>query len=457
MPEAAILSFPSRESGIGATAEPANDPVRPAGSRLKRRSHRAFLAITAVLAFCVPLAAFVPISGAVIASGETGSEARFKSIVHPSGGVLAELLVSDGQAVSAGQILMRLATSVTEPGARYAGESLATLLARKARLEAEVQGSGIFVPPAELARSVDSEGQAAMTREQSLFLVKRQEATAQFSMIDDQGRQIQAEMAGFADQLDAIARQRALLAPELQGLRELYQKELVTINRLNEAERSDVGLVGEAATLRSRIAQTKARLAELASRRQSLRETARASAGAELNEVVLALADGRVRQASAADALDRSIIRAPQAGIIEALAFATVGSAIPPGQEILRLIPQTGIMVVHARVAPSDIDQVRINQLARVRFSGFSQQTTPEAAGKVLFVSADRAEDARTGAFYYRVKVGIDAKSFERETGLRLSAGMPAEAFITTSTRSLASYVFKPIKDQVTRAFRDEQ
>jgi HlyD family secretion protein len=454
MPDAAILSFPFREIGNGDPADPAG---RPADSRLTRRSHGTFLAIAGMLAIFVPLATFVPISGAVIASGETGSEARFKSIVHPSGGVLAELLVRDGQSVSAGQILMRLATTVTEPGARYAGESLATLLARKARLEAEVRGSGIFETPAGLARSADSEAQAAMTREQSLFLVKRQEAAAQLAMIDDQGRQIRAEMAGFSDQLGAIAHQRALLAPELRGLRELYQKELVTINRLNEAERNDVGLAGEAATQRSRIAQAEARLAELASRRQSLRETARAGAGAELNEVVLALADGRVRLAGAADALDRSMIRAPQAGIVEALAFATVGSAIPPGQEILRLIPQTGMMVVHARVAPSDIDQVRINQAARIRFSGFNQQTTPEAAGKVLFVSADRAEDARTGAPYYRIKVGIDAASFERKTGLRLSAGMPAEAFITTSARSLASYVLKPIRDQVTRAFRDEQ
>lgn len=456
MPEAAILSFPQRDTP---PADPgAHEPPAPtATQRLSRRSSRSMLALVAMFGVFGPIATLVPISGAVIAAGETGAEARFKSIVHSTGGVLSELLVRDGQQVRAGQILMKFETSVTEPGARYAGESLTSMVVRKARLEAETRGTSTFVLPADLPGAGTQEAEQAIAREQSILAIKRSELGSQQSMVEDQKRQIQAEIAGFRDQIAAVGRQRSLIAPELRGLRDLYRKELVTINRLNEAERNDVTLAGENATLLSRIKQSNARLAELENRNRSLRETARSAAGSELSQLVLALADGQVRQAGASDAFERSTVRAPQAGTVDSLAFATIGSAVPAGQEIMRIIPQSDRSVVHARVSPADIDQVKVGQVARVRFSGFNQQSTPEVEGKVVFVSADRTDDPRSGVPYYRVSVAINAAAFEKQTKLRLTTGMPAEAFITTTSRSLGSYIFKPLLDQLSRAFRDEQ
>ena len=150
-------------------------------------------------------------------------------------------------------------------------------------------------------------------------------------------------------------------------------------------------------------------------------------------------------------------MRAPNGGIVDGLAYATVGSAVPAGQEILRIIPQSEAMVVQVKIAPGDVDQVRVGQAARVRFSGFNQQTTPEVPGKLVFISADRAEDPRTGAPFYRANVAVEANGFRKETGLQISSGMPAEAFITTAPRSLISYIMKPLGDQVSRAFRDDQ
>lgn len=405
-----------------------------------------------------PLVSLVPISGAVIASGEISTESRAKSIVHPAGGVLSELLVRDGDRVDKGQILLRFETGVTAPGAQFSGESLTTLLVRKARLEAEVQGLSDFALAPEFSDADlrQPEVATAVARERQVLASKRNELSSQLAMIADQKRQAQAEIAGFRGQIAAVGRQRALLAPELRGLRNLYQQELVTINRLNEAERSDVTLASEAATLQTRIRQVEARLVELDNRARSVRDGARTIAGTELNEVVLALADSRIREAGASDAFERSVVRAPDAGVVDGLAFATVGSAVPAGQELLRIIPQTDAMVVQVKIAPGDVDQVRVGQLARVRFSGFNQQTTPEVPGKLVFISADRAEDPRTGAPYYRANVAVDANAFRRETGLKISSGMPAEAFITTAPRSLISYIMKPLGDQITRAFRDE-
>ena len=455
MPEASILAFPAAAATPAAVPQPIAEP-ETAGNRLSSRTRKAFTATGALLLIVGPLLAFIPISGAVIASGEVTAESRAKSIVHPSGGVLAQLYVRDGQKVARNQVLLRFETSVTGPGARFSGESLVALLARKARLEAEVMGSSSLEMPAELASSSDPEASAAFARELSVFGIRRDQLQMQLAMIEDQRRQIDEEIAGLRAQIGAIGQQRTLLEPELKGLRNLYGQELVTINRLNEAERSDVSLAGESASLRARIRQFEVKSQELSKQAITLRETARSNAGSELNEVILALADGRIREAGASDAFERAIIRAPQAGIVDGLAFSTIGSAVPGGEEILRIIPQTDAMVVQARVAASDIEQVKVGQKARVNFSGLNQQTTPVVTGKVIFVSADRAEDPRTGASFYRVNVAIDARSFRRETGLAITSGMPADAFITTSSRSMLSYIIKPMADQIERAFRDE-
>lgn len=459
MAEAAVLPFPVRDERANVSGQPDREAVDGARSRLGRRARISAMALGGMFLVVTPLVSFVPISGAVIASGEISSESRAQSIIHPAGGVLSEMLVRDGDRVDKGQILLRFETGVTAPGAKFSGESLTTLLVRKARLEAEVRSLASFALPTDLSGRENSQPDvvAALARERQILALKQSELSSQLAMIDDQKRQAEAEIAGFRGQISAISRQRALLAPELRGLRNLYQQELVTINRLNEAERGDVTLAGEAATLQTRIRQAQARLVELDNRARSVREGARTTAGAELNEIVLALADSRIRQAGASDAFERSIVRAPHSGVVDGLAFTTVGSAVPAGQEILRIIPQTEAMVVQVKIAPGDVDQVRVGQSARVRFSGFNQQTTPEVPGKLVFISADRAEDPRTGMPYYRANVAVDAAAFRRETGLQISSGMPAEAFITTASRSLISYVMKPLGDQISRAFRDDQ
>lgn len=457
MGEAAIVPFPAPHNQPNQVKAELSDLKVDARSRLKRRSQISVWAIGGTILIATPMVTLIPISGAVVAAGEVGSESRAKSIVHPDGGVLAQLLVRDGDKVQKGQMLLSFATDVSSTSAHYSGESLTSLQVRRFRLEAEAKGLDRFTLPPNTINPADPAVVAAYAREQSVMALKRSEMQTQLALVEDQKRQIDAEVRGFQAQLGAISRQRSLLAPELRGLRNLYKQELVTINRLNEAERNDVSLSSEAATLEARIAQATARTQELANRAESIRGSAKATAGAELNEIVLALADSRVREASASEVFERSVVRAPQAGIVDGLAFSTVGSAVPAGQELLRIIPQEGAMVVQVKIAPGDVDQIKVGQPARVKFSGFNQQTTPEVTGKLVFVSADIAEDSRTGMSFYRAHVSIDADHFTRASGLKLSAGMPAETYITTTPRSMLSYITKPLVDQLSRAFRDEQ
>jgi HlyD family secretion protein len=186
----------------------------------------------------------------------------------------------------------------------------------------------------------------------------------------------------------------------------------------------------------------------------SVGATARAEAGAELSQVNTALNDQQVRQVNATDALERSEVRAPTDGVVERIAYTTVGSTVPPNQVMVVVIPDRDTLIVEGQIGPTDIERVRRDQPARVRFSGRSAQTTPEIAGTVTFVSADRTTNTETQETYYRVRVQLSPFAV-REAGLDLTAGELAEIFIETGDRSMLSYILKPLLDQFQRAFRD--
>jgi HlyD family secretion protein len=140
---------------------------------------------------------------------------------------------------------------------------------------------------------------------------------------------------------------------------------------------------------------------------------------------------------------------------VPACAFSTIGSAIPAGQQIMQIVPDGDSFIIDGRVGPADIDQLAVGLPARVRFSAFSAQQTPEAAAKLSFIAPERTYDEASRLSFYKVKLTFDRKEFEKGTGLQLTAGMPAEVFISTGKRSLLSYLLKPFVDQFERAFRD--
>ncbi|RYD46458.1 MAG: HlyD family type I secretion periplasmic adaptor subunit, partial [Sphingomonadales bacterium] len=246
-----------------------------------------------------------------------------------------------------------------------------------------------------------------------------------------------------------------LIKPELEGLRALYAKQLVTINRINEMERTSVQLQGAKAALQSNIAEARAHISETREQMLNISKTARSEAARELAEVVSQLSEQQVRAASAGDTFARSIIRAPQSGVIDKIAFTTIGSAMPPSQPIVQIVPDRDTLIVEARIRPQDVDQLKLGQPARVTFSGLDRQSTPDIPGSVIFISPELAQDQHSNATYYRIKVQLDAKALAVAPNIALKAGMPAEVFVQTGSRSILSFLIKPLLDQIRYALRE--
>lgn len=400
-------------------------------------------------------AALIPIGGAVVGSGQVGVESRIKRIAHPTGGTIAELKVDNGDHVNRGDVLMRLDDQVSGTDARLSTLSVDQLLAQRARLEADRVGAAAVRWPAELATRDDAGARQAMADEAKLFRVRRQEEAALRAQLQARLSQYRRQNDGYAAQIAALRRQTELIAPEREGVQSLYKRGLVTITRLNQLERTAVDLNGSIAALQAQIAQTEARMAEANEQLIQLGQTRRAEAGTQLASVNAALNQQQVRSVSAGDQHDRSIIRAPYSGTVDKLAFATIGDVVKPAETIMAIVPDQDRLLVEAMVSPTDIDQLRTGQKARIRFTALNTAVTPEIPGRVIFVAPERTSDEATRQSFYAVRVEVDEGALRRTPNVALKAGMPAEVFIETGSRSMLSYIFKPLRDQLQRAFRD--
>lgn len=159
---------------------------------------------------------------------------------------------------------------------------------------------------------------------------------------------------------------------------------------------------------------------------------------------------------AARDVVRRSKVRAPQDGRVVGLKAHTAGGVIRAGDPILSLVPSEERLVVEARVDPNDIDVVKPGLAARVRLTPYNARSTHAVDGKVVWVSADRMTDDRTGGSYYLARVEVADETAGNPDRLALYPGMPAEVMIVTGRHSFLGYLVAPVLRSMNRAFREQ-
>ncbi|WP_054108319.1 HlyD family type I secretion periplasmic adaptor subunit [Novosphingobium sp. AAP83] len=435
--------------------EPISDPAYDPDADVERKLRSVTIAFAVLLAIFVLAGMLVPIGGAVISSGQVGVESHVKRIAHPNGGVIAEILVRNGQHVRKGQILMRFDDRVTGADAQFSSLSVDQMLAQRARLEAERLGASAIIFPAQLSRS-SAVAAKAMAEEEKLFRIRLSEQAGLAAQLNARIAQYSQQIVAQRSQIRSLEKQSVLIEPERKGVRELWDQDLVTISRLNQLERTAADIEGNIGAMQAEIAQAQARITEARQQIIQLGETRRSEAGTQLAQLNATLNQQQVRSVSAGDAQDRSLVRAPYDGVVDKLAFNTIGGVVRPAEVIMEIVPDSDTLLVEAAVAPMDIDRVRDGQTARIRFTAFSNTATPEIIGKVVFVAADSTIDPEARTSYYPARIAIDQADLKRNPELALKPGMPAEVFIETGDRMMISYITKPLRDQFARAFRDD-
>jgi len=397
------------------------------------------------------------ISGALIAQGSVVVDSNVKKVQHPTGGVVGEVRAHDGDRVKAGDILVRLDETVTHANLAIVTKGLNELYARKARLAAERDGADSVAVPRELAQKVnDPEVNEALSSERKLFDLRRTARSGQKQQLQERITQLQQEITGLTAQLNAKDKELGLIEQELQGVRELWQKNLVQLNRLTSLQRDEAKIEGERGQLVAQAAEAKGKIAEIQLQIIQVDQDLSSDVAKELRETDSKIGEYVERKVTAEDQLKRTDIRAPQDGTVFQTTANTVGGVVTPGDPIMLIVPESDNLLVEVKVDPKDIDHVQLDQPVVLRFSSFNARTTPEIDGKVVRIAADTSTDQRTGASYYLVRISMSEDQLRRLGDVKLTPGMPVEAFIQTGERTMLSYLVKPLHDQFMRAFREK-
>ena len=435
--------------------------TEPDPHRMIRKLNLIGLAITVLLIGGVGgWATATQLAGAVIAPGSVVVESNIKKVQHPTGGVVGEILVREGAEVQDGQVVLRLDDTVTRATLGAVRSQLEELLAREARLLAERDDGDTVVFPAQLTKGRgDPSVAVAMAGEEKLFESRRTARTGQRSQLRERIAQMNEEIRGLSAQLAAKETELSLIAQELVGVSDLYKKNLVSISRFMQLQRDQTRLQGERGSLIANIARARGKISETELQIIQLDQDFRTEVLKDLRESQGKIAELKERVTAAEDQLKRVDLRAPQTGFVHQLTVHTVGGVISNGETIMQIVPRADELVVEAKVAPNDIDQVAMGAKAIVRVMAGNQRTTPEIAGKVIRVSPDLAHEQPNGSqpaqAYYTVRISLPPDEVARLKDLRLVPGMPAEAFIQTYARTPLEYLLKPLHDQIARTFRE--
>jgi HlyD family secretion protein len=400
-------------------------------------------------------AASTELSGAITASGSVVVDSSVKKVQHLTGGIVGELLVREGDRVQAGDTLLRLDETSVQAGLAIYVKGLGEMRARKARLVSERDGAEQVVVPSELLQSWSPEFAAALDSERKLFELRRKARHGQKSQLRQRIAQLENEISGYTALQEAKAEEIELIQRELNGVRALWEKNLVQITRLTMLEREAARLKGELAQSVASTAQVRGKINEIELQILQIDQDLSSEVARELREIDGKIGEYIERRITAEDQLKRVDIRAPQTGIVHQLTVHTVGGVVSPADPIMVIVPESDLLTVEAKTSPADIDQLYVGQPAGLRFTAFNQRTTPEIQGNISRISADVTSDQRTGQSYYTVRVSIPPDELARLGNVKLVPGMPTEVFARTYDRNVLSYFIKPLSDQILRAFRE--
>jgi HlyD family secretion protein len=427
-----------------------------------RRSIRKHLLVSmlmagALLASIGGWAGTAELAGAVIASGVVVVESEVKKVQHPTGGIVGELRVENDQRVNAGDVVLSLDETQTKANLAVFTKSLDELHARQARLEAEKEGAQSIEFPAELLlrESNDSVVEHILDGERKLFSLRVDARNGEKAQLRERETQLRLEIDGLAQQIEAKGLEIDLIQEELKGVLQLWKKNLIPVTRVTALKRDAARLGGERGQLIAAKAADGGKVAEVELQIIQIDQDARSKVAEELSDVRAKIAELTERKIAAEDQLKHINIRAPQTGRVHELAVHTVGGVISAGETIMLVVPENDALGIQAKVSPQDIDELRPGQPALLRFSTFNLRTTPELNGKVSWIAPDQTEDKRTGVSYFTIRIAVSDAEIARLGGLKIIPGMPVEVFVQTGSRTMLSYMLKPLTDQLTRTFRE--
>jgi HlyD family type I secretion membrane fusion protein len=407
-------------------------------------------------AFTAPLAAAVIAQGSFVATGQN------KIVQHLEGGIIKEILVTEGDYVKADQPLILLDESAARANERQLFLRQARLEMIVARLNAQIQEEQALELPAIITQNQSDPDLSSILESQTLtFEAWRSKLLSEIGLLEQNMEALKFRAIGFERQLRATEEQLRLLHEEYEGKKILLDRGLIRKTEVKAIQRVMAEAEGQIGRLTAEIAETGAQIIK---QEQTVRQTKNAyrqTALDELQRMEAELDAVREQTRQATNVLRRTTIHAPVSGTVVRTFYHTDGGVIESGKGILEILPADVPLIIEAQVPRTKIDSVRVGQKAVVRLVALNQRTTPVLNGEVYYVSADSLPNATpapgvpTAREVYIARVTLPVSELTRVPGFAPTPGMPVEIMIQTAERTFFNYIAKPITDSMARAFME--
>lgn len=399
---------------------------------------------------------WAPMDSSALAPGFVVVKSYKKTVQHLDGGIIANILIKEGDLVKEGQPLLVLDDAQIKAQLEIARAQNITLTAQVVRLRAERDQLKQIDYPELLDDASDFRITEAKLAENNAFNSRKNAYEGEISILNQRISQIASKINGLQGQVDNKKQLIVSYAEEIQDLKDLLAEGFADKQHLRELERNHALQSGEIAQLKAEMATNQLLISETRLQILQVQKKFQEEVAGKLSEAQTQLNDTRERLAASQDKLNRIVIKAPASGMVLGLTVHNENSVIPPGQSILDIVPQDAELIIEAQVSPMDIDRVTVGLQAEVRFSAFKQSETPKMTGKVIHLSADHLIDEKTGNAYYQARIELTPESRKDLGDLQLLPGMPAEVLINTGERTLFEYLAQPAANAFARALIED-
>ena len=399
-----------------------------------------------------------PISGAVVASGVIKIDTNRKTVQHFEGGIIREILVREGEEVTAGQPLILLEDTDSSADLNILTDALHGQLVKEARLTAEASLAEEVQFPPELVANTSEKTKTLIRNELALFTAKRKSLTDTIRLIEneivnaqDAVKSLEGRIAAGQSGLD-IVKEQLTAGEKMMARGALDKNSLLELNRRYATQNESLW------EQKSDLAIRRQEVDSLKLRVVTARNEYSRAAEDELKLARQDVFETEERLRPVADALQRKTIRASIGGQIINLQATSVGSVIKPGETVAEIVPQLRDLVFEVKIKPEDSDAVYVGQAAKVQISAFNQRTTPLLDGELTYISGDALVDerARDASPYFLGYVRTSPEALKALEDKVLSPGMPITAYIQTQPRTFFEYVLSPITSSLRRSLSED-
>jgi membrane fusion protein, epimerase transport system len=388
-------------------------------------------------------AAFAPLESAAHGAGTVQVEGDRKPVQHLEGGMVAEILVANGDYVTQGQALVRMEATQAQSELNTINGRLWAKRALVDRLLSERDEQPTINFSDWLTDVRDERAAVAVGNEQALFDARRADLFGETALLQQRVTQLISQIEGTQAVLSAKRSVAKSLNSEARELQELLAEGYVDKQRIRELERSRAVTLGEIADLLARIAAAEVSIDEIQLQMLQLQKRFKTEVIDALTRAEEEFYDLEQRYRSLNDRVERTTVKAPSNGFVLALTPNTIGEVVGAGDELMSIVPDTGNLLIDTKLSPMDIDRIEIGQQAEVRFSVFKDAYS--ITGVLIRLSADSLIDEKTGEPYFEAKVKLMEQDMALLGGYRLVPGMPAEVLIKTGDRTLLGYLTSPL------------